>query len=77
MLDLCCNYAFNGSGINFELYMLMITTISEAFFLTYSSRKQFSSEDSLVFSECDYCFSLFQSLEVFFSSCSLSKGYVH
>ena len=51
MLDLCYNYAFNGSGINFELYMLMITTISEAFFLTYSSRKQFSSEDSLVFSE--------------------------
>ena len=54
MLDLCYNYAFNGSGINFELYMLIkITTIAEAFFLTYSSRKQFSSEDSLVFSECD------------------------
>ena len=57
--------------------LMKITTKSEAFFLIYSSRTQFSSEDSLVFSECDYCFSLFQSLDVSLSYCSLSKGYVH
>lgn len=41
---------------------LLSICLKGIFFLFISQEKKFSDEDSLVFSECGYCFSLSQSM---------------